>query len=111
MLRLSLAGERGVRPEPTGSIVLQDRGDARPYWRTNVSGTALSRWVDNGSHEVPASPHDRTVGADLHIAGTLHELTPFSPKTIPAGTAPVTITFDPAEIRALLDAAKKEPGK
>jgi hypothetical protein len=59
-----------------------------------------------------SEPTRRTVEADLHIAGTLHELRSFSPRRIPAGTAPVTITFDPPEIRALLDAAKKmEPGK
>jgi hypothetical protein len=33
----------------------------------------------------------------------VYVLQSFSPKTIPAGTAPLTLTFDPAEILAAME--------
>jgi hypothetical protein len=105
---LWLADERRASSAESGSVVVP--GD-REYRLNDVLGTDVAEYVDNGRHDIPASPHNRIVSARLHVADCTLELKAFSPKTISAGTALVTITFDPAEIQALLDAAKQTQGK
>jgi hypothetical protein len=54
--------------------------------------------------EVRAALRDRAIAAEFRGRRTSRALHAFSPKVVPAGTAPVTITFDPAEIRAAIEA-------
>jgi hypothetical protein len=106
---LSIAGDAAEGPED--KVTLYDAGRRVRTIETPTlfgRGSCYASLGPDSVAEIRAAQHDRAFVAEFRGQGPRRPLHSFSPKIIPAGTAPLTITFDQAELRAAIEADQQD---